>query len=158
MYRIGHGFDVHRLEQGDGVVLGGVKIACPYRVVAHSDGDVLIHALCDALLGAAGMGDIGHHFPDSDPQYKNADSRGLLREVMKKIIAAGWKVGNADLTLIAEVPKIAPHAEAMRKNLAADLGVAADAVNIKATTSEGLGFTGRKDGIAAHAVVLLSGH
>ena len=159
MIRIGQGFDVHRLERveggGEGMVLGGVKIACPYRIVAHSDGDVLIHALCDALLGAAGLGDIGRHFPDSDPQYKNADSRRLLREVMKKITDARWVVANADLTLIAEVPKVAPHAEAMRNHLASDLNIAASAVNIKATTSEGLGYTGRKEGIAAMAVVLI---
>ncbi len=153
--RIGHGYDVHRLEAGSGVVLGGVRIACEFHVVAHSDGDVLIHALCDALLGAAGLGDIGRHFPDSDAKYKNADSRLLLREVMQKLNAAGWRVGNADLTLIAEAPKVAPHSDAMRKNLAADLDVDAGAVNIKATTSEGLGFTGRKEGIAAQAVVLL---
>lgn len=155
MIRIGQGFDVHRLEPGEGVVLGGVKIACPYQIVAHSDGDVLIHALCDALLGAAGLGDIGRHFPDSDPKYKNADSRMLLREVMKKISSAGWTVGNADLTLIAEVPRVAPHADAMRNHLASDLNVAANAVNIKATTSEGLGYTGRIEGITAMAVVLI---
>lgn len=155
MIRIGQGFDVHRLEPGEGVVLGGVKIACPYQIVAHSDGDVLIHALCDALLGAAGLGDIGRHFPDSDPKYKNADSRMLLREVMKKISSAGWTVGNADLTLIAEVPRVAPHADAMCNHLASDLNVAANAVNIKATTSEGLGYTGRIEGITAMAVVLI---
>lgn len=158
MMRVGHGIDVHRLEKGDGVILGGVRIACEFRIVAHSDGDVLIHALCDALLGAAGLGDIGRHFPDTDAKYKNADSRRLLREVMKKLGAAGWRVGNADLTVIAEAPKIAPHAEAMRKNISADLEVEANAVNIKATTSEGLGFTGRKEGIAAQAVVLLEKH
>ncbi len=155
MMRVGHGFDVHRLEKGDGVVLGGVRIACEFSIVAHSDGDVLIHALCDALLGAAGLGDIGRHFPDTDAKYKNADSRLLLREVMQKLGAAGWRVGNTDLTVIAEAPKIAPHSEAMRKNISADLCVAAGAVNIKATTSEGLGFIGRREGIAAHAVVLL---
>jgi 2-C-methyl-D-erythritol 2,4-cyclodiphosphate synthase len=155
MQRVGQGFDVHRLEKGDGVVLGGVHIACEFRIVAHSDGDVLIHALCDALLGAAGLGDIGRHFPDSDPKYRNADSRRLLRDVMQKLGTDGWRVVNADLTLIAQAPKIAPHAEAMRKNLAADLEMEAGAVNIKATTSEGLGFIGRKEGIAAQAVVLL---
>lgn len=155
IFRVGHGFDVHRLEPGDGVVLGGVRIACPCRVVAHSDGDVLIHALCDALLGAAALGDIGRWFPDTDPAYRGADSRALLREVVAKLAAAGWSAGNVDLTLIAQVPRVAPHVEAMRAMLAADLGVDAGAVNVKATTSEGLGFTGRKEGIAAHAVALL---
>lgn len=156
MLRIGHGYDIHRLEAGEGVTLGGVRIACPHRIVAHSDGDVLIHALCDALLGAAALGDIGKLFPDTDAQYKGADSRGLLREVVKRVAAKGYKVVNADLTLIAQVPKVAPHAAAMCANLAADLGVAVDAVNIKATTPEGLDALGRKEGIAAHAVVLLN--
>ena len=155
MMRAGQGFDVHRLEKGDGVVLGGVRIACEFRVIAHSDGDVLIHALCDALLGAAGLGDIGRHFPDTDAKYKNADSRLLLREVMRQLAAAGWRVGNADLTVIAEAPKIARHSETMRKNLSSDMNIEAGAVNIKATTSDGLGFIGRKEGIAAQAVVLL---
>lgn len=155
MIRVGQGFDVHRLEAGDGLVLGGVRIDCPYRVVAHSDGDVLIHALCDALLGAAGLGDIGRHFPDTDPRYRGADSRLFLREVARQLAAGGWRLGNADLTLIAEVPKIAQHAAEMRALLAQDLGVEASALNIKATTSEGLGFTGRREGIAAQAVVLL---
>lgn len=153
--RIGHGFDVHRLEAGDGVVLGGVRIACPYRVVAHSDGDVLIHALCDALLGAAALGDIGHLFPDTDPQYRGADSRALLREVVRRLADAGWRAGNVDLTLVAQAPRIAPQVMEMRQRLAQDLGVGVDAVNVKATTSEGLGFTGRREGIAAHAVALL---
>jgi 2-C-methyl-D-erythritol 2,4-cyclodiphosphate synthase len=156
IFRIGHGFDVHRLEPGDGVVLGGVRIACEYRVVAHSDGDVLIHALCDALLGACALGDIGRWFPDTDARWRNADSRSLLREVVAKVEAAGWRVTNADLTLIAQVPRVAPHVAAMRRNLAADLGAGRDAVSVKATTSEGLGFTGRKEGIAAHAVALLA--
>lgn len=153
--RIGHGFDVHRLEAGDGVVLGGVRIACPYRVVAHSDGDVLIHALCDALLGAAALGDIGHLFPDTDPQYRGADSRALLREVVRRLADAGWRAGNVDLTLVAQAPRIAPQVMEMRQRLAQDLGVGVDAVSVKATTSEGLGFTGRREGIAAHAVALL---
>ena len=152
---VGQGFDVHRLEKGDGVTLGGVRIACDYRVVAHSDGDVLIHARCAALLGAAGLGDIGRHFPDTDAAYKGADSRALLREVMRKLGQDGWHVVNADLTLIAEVPRVAPHVDAMRERLAADLGIEAGAVNVKATTSEGLGFTGRKEGIAAQAIALL---
>ena len=152
---VGQGFDVHRLEPGDGVTLGGVRIACEYRIVAHSDGDVLIHALCDALLGAAGLGDIGRHFPDTDDKFRGADSRGLLREVMRKLGQGGWHVVNADLTLIAEVPRVAPHVDAMRERLAADLGLEAGAVNVKATTTEGLGFTGRKEGIAAQAIALL---
>jgi 2-C-methyl-D-erythritol 2,4-cyclodiphosphate synthase len=156
LFRVGHGFDVHRLAPGDAVVLGGVRIACPYRIEAHSDGDVLIHALCDALIGAAGLGDIGQWFPDTDARYRGADSRALLREVVRKIAVAGWRAANADLTLIAQVPRVAPHVEAMRTALAADLGIGRDAVNVKATTSEGLGFTGRKEGIAAHAVALLT--
>lgn len=154
-FRVGHGFDVHKLEPGDGVTLGGVRIACDYRVIAHSDGDVLIHALCDALLGAAALGDIGHWFPDSDMTFKGVDSRALLRKVVAGLTERGWAVGNADTTLIAQVPRVAPHVLAMRKCLAADLGVPADAVSVKATTSEGLGFTGRKEGIAAHAVALI---
>jgi 2-C-methyl-D-erythritol 2,4-cyclodiphosphate synthase len=154
--RVGQGYDVHRLEAGDGVVLGGVRIACPHRVVAHSDGDVLIHALCDALLGAAALGDIGRLFPDTDARWRGADSRMLLREVDPRVAAAGWRPLNADMTLVAEVPRIAPHAAAMRANLAADLGVAADAVSVKATTHEGLGAIGRREGIAAHAVTLIT--
>lgn len=156
MFRVGHGYDIHQLQPGEGVTLGGVRIACPHRIVAHSDGDVLIHALCDALLGAAALGDIGKLFPDTDPQYNGADSRDLLREVVKRITAKGYAVVNADLTLIAQVPKIAPHSEAMCVNLAADLGIARDAVNVKATTPEGLDALGRKEGIAAHATLLLS--
>jgi 2-C-methyl-D-erythritol 2,4-cyclodiphosphate synthase len=153
--RIGHGFDVHRLEAGDGVMLGGVRIACPYRVIAHSDGDVLIHALCDALLGAAALGDIGYLFPDTDPRYRGADSRALLREVVRRLADAGWRAGNVDLTLIAQAPRVAPHVAEMRQRLAADLGVEPGAVSVKATTSEGLGFIGRREGVAAHAVALL---
>jgi 2-C-methyl-D-erythritol 2,4-cyclodiphosphate synthase len=153
--RVGTGFDAHRLEPGDGVTLGGVRIACPYRLVAHSDGDVLIHALCDALLGAAGLGDIGHWFPDTDARWKGADSRTLLREVVARLGKDGWRVANADLTLVAQVPRVAPHVEAMRERLAADLGVGAGAVNVKATTTEGLGWVGRKEGIAAQAAVLV---
>lgn len=154
-FRIGQGFDVHRLERGESVTLGGVRIACPYRVVAHSDGDVLIHALCDALLGAGGLGDIGRWFPDTDEKFRGADSRTLLRDVVRRLAAAGWQPMNVDLTLIAEVPRVAPHVEHMRERLARDLGVPAAAVNVKATTTEGLGFTGRKEGIAAQAVALL---
>lgn len=153
--RIGQGYDVHRLEPGDGVVLGGVRIACPYRVVAHSDGDVLIHALCDALLGAAALGDIGKWFPDTDAKWRGADSRGLLREVVRKLAGEGWRPVNVDVTLVAQVPRVAPHVDAMRERLAADLGVDAGAVSVKATTSEGLGFAGRKEGLAAHAIALI---
>jgi len=154
-FRIGQGFDVHRLERGESVTLGGVRIACPYRIVAHSDGDVLIHALCDALLGAGGLGDIGRWFPDSDDKYRGADSRELLREVVARLADAGWQPVNVDLTLIAEVPRVAPHVDRMRERLAKDLGVPIAAVNVKATTTEGLGFTGRREGIAAQAIALV---
>ncbi len=153
--RIGHGFDVHRFGPGTELVIGGVAIPYEQGFVAHSDGDVLIHALCDALLGALGLGDIGHHFPDTDPAYAGIDSRRLLRQVVALMDERGYCIGNADLTLIAQAPKMAPHIPAMRSALAADLAVAEDAVNVKATTTETLGFTGRKEGIAAHAVVLL---
>jgi 2-C-methyl-D-erythritol 2,4-cyclodiphosphate synthase len=153
--RIGQGFDVHRFGPGDAVVLGGVRIPHTQGLLAYSDGDVLLHALCDALLGAIAAGDIGRHFPDTDPRWKGADSRRLLRECVRLVREAGFAVGNADLTLIAERPRVAPHAEAMRANIAADLGCAAGVVSVKATTSEGLGFTGRGEGIAAQAVVLL---
>jgi 2-C-methyl-D-erythritol 2,4-cyclodiphosphate synthase len=143
------------LGPGDAVVLGGVRIPHTHGIVAHSDGDVLLHALCDALLGAIGAGDIGRHFPDSDARWKGADSRVLLRECVRWVREAGYAIGNADLTLIAERPKLAPHAVAMRANIAMDLGCPVDAVNLKATTTEGLGFTGRGEGIAAQAVVLL---
>jgi len=153
--RIGHGYDVHRFGEGEYVVLGGVKIAYPYGLVAHSDGDVLLHALADALLGACGLGDIGHHFPDSDPQYAGADSRELLRRVYAHVAAAGFTLGNADITVIAQAPKLAPHIDTMRQLIAADLQSSIGQVNVKATTTEGLGFVGREEGIAAHAVVLL---
>ena len=153
--RIGHGFDVHKFGPGDHVVLGGVSIPYEHGLLAHSDGDVLIHALCDALLGAAGLGDIGKHFPDTDPEFEGADSRNLLRHVVGLLKAEGWAVGNIDSTLVAQAPKMAPHIEAMRAHLAADLEVDISAVNVKATTTEKLGFTGRKEGIAAHAVALL---
>ncbi|SEP76361.1 2-C-methyl-D-erythritol 2,4-cyclodiphosphate synthase [Solimonas aquatica] len=155
--RIGHGFDTHRLEAGEGVHLGGVFIACPYRIIAHSDGDVLIHALCDALLGALAMGDIGKLFPDNDARFAGIDSRELLAEVMRRVREAGYGVINADLSLIAQVPRVAPHVLAMRQQLAQGLGVAADAVSVKATTNEGLDAIGRKEGLSAHAVVLLGG-
>lgn len=153
--RIGHGFDAHRIEPGDGVTLGGVTIACEWRVIAHSDGDVLIHALCDALLGAIGGGDIGKLFPDSDARYRGISSRVLLREVMQRVSGQGWKLGNADLTLIAQAPRVAAHVPAMVQALASDLGADPGQVNVKATTNEGMGHLGRQEGIAAHAVVLL---
>ena len=155
MIRIGHGSDVHAFGPGNHVVLGGVRIAHDRALVAHSDGDVLIHALCDALLGAAGLGDIGRHFPDSDPAYSGADSRRLLRRVIEQIAARALRVGNVDGTIIAQAPRLGPHIDAMRAHLATDLGVALDRVNIKATTTEHLGFAGRGEGIAAHAVCLL---
>lgn len=153
--RIGHGYDAHRLEPGDGVTLGGVFIECPHRLIAHSDGDVLIHALCDALLGAAALGDIGRHFPDTDAAYQGADSRVLLRTVVARVAEAGFRPANVDLTLIAQVPRVAPHVELMRTRLAQDLGLSPLAVNVKATTTEGMGYVGRKEGVAAHAVALL---
>lgn len=154
--RIGHGYDAHRIEAGEGVTLGGVHIACAYRLIAHSDGDVLIHALCDALLGACALGDIGKFFPDTDAKFSGIDSRLLLREVVARVDAAGYAVVNADLTLIAQVPKVAPHVDLMRTRLADDLAVRPAAVSVKATTTEGMGHIGRKEGIAAHAVVLLA--
>lgn len=154
--RIGSGFDVHAFGDGDHVVLGGVRIPHDRGLQAHSDGDVAIHALCDALLGALALGDIGRHFPPSDPQWKGADSRAFLRHCRGLVESQGWRLGNADLTIICERPKIGPHAEAMRTLLAADLGVDIDAVSVKATTTETLGFTGRGEGIAAQAVCLLT--
>mgnify|MGYP003582448474 CR=1 FL=1 len=153
--RIGHGYDVHRFAEGDFITLGGVQIAHKYGLLAHSDGDVLLHALSDALLGAAALGDIGRHFPDTDPQFKGADSRVLLRHVVGIVQAKGWKVGNVDATIVAQAPKMAPHIERMRELVAADLQVGLDQVNVKATTTEKLGFTGREEGIAVHAVALL---
>jgi 2-C-methyl-D-erythritol 2,4-cyclodiphosphate synthase len=153
--RIGHGYDVHRFGEGDFITLGGVRIPHKFGLVAHSDGDVLLHALSDALLGAAALGDIGKHFPDTDPQFKGADSRVLLRHVLAQVKAKGWKVGNVDGTIVAQAPKMAPHIEAMRAHIAADLEVDLDQVNVKATTTEKLGFTGREEGIAVHAVALL---
>lgn len=153
--RIGFGYDVHRFGPGDGVRLGGVGIPHDRGIVAHSDGDVLLHALMDALLGAAALGDIGQHFPPHDPRYKGADSRVLLREVSRLVATHGFRVGNCDLTLIAEAPRIGPHREAMAANVAADLGIARDNVNVKATTTDGLGAIGRGEGIAGQAIVLL---
>lgn len=155
MIRIGHGYDVHRLVPGRKLILGGVEIPHTTGLLGHSDADVLTHALMDALLGAASMGDIGHLFPDSDAQYAGADSLQLLRAVMDRLRAAGYAVGNVDCTVLAQAPKLAPHILQMRKNLAEILCCGLDAVSVKATTEEGLGFTGAKEGIAAHAVVLL---
>lgn len=155
MMRVGHGYDVHALVAGRELILGGVKIPHAKGLAGHSDADALIHAVCDACLGAAGLGDIGHHFPDSDPQYKNIDSRILLRRVKEAIQAKGWRVSNVDATIVAQEPKLAPYMAQMKQNLASDLGIAADSVNIKAGTTEKMGFAGREEGIAAHAVVLL---
>lgn len=153
--RIGHGYDVHRLGDGDELVLGGVHIPHDRGLLAHSDGDVLIHAVCDALLGAISEGDIGRHFPDTDPANTDIDSRLLLRRVVTLVREAGWVLANMDATLILQAPRMAPHIEAMRENLAQDLAASLEQVNIKATTTEKLGFTGREEGVAAHAVVLL---
>ena len=153
--RIGHGYDVHRFGPGDAVVLGGVTIAHHRGLLAHSDGDVLIHAVCDALLGAIGQGDIGRHFPDTESANAGVDSRILLRKVMQRVQNSGWMLANLDATLVLEAPKMAPHVRAICTNLAADLSCLPERVNVKATTTEKLGFTGREEGIAAHAVVLL---
>jgi 2-C-methyl-D-erythritol 2,4-cyclodiphosphate synthase len=153
--RIGQGLDVHAFGDGDHVVLGGVRIPHDRGLLAHSDGDVVIHALCDALLGALAIGDIGVHFPPSDPRWKDADSRHFLRRCAELLRERGWRLGNGDVTIVCERPKVAVHAAAMRANLAADLGVGTDAVSVKATTTERLGFAGRGEGIAATAVVLL---
>ncbi|MGH8709087.1 MAG: 2-C-methyl-D-erythritol 2,4-cyclodiphosphate synthase [Burkholderiales bacterium] len=153
--RIGQGFDVHALVPDRRLVLGGVHIPHHLGLEGHSDADVLLHAICDALLGAAGLGDIGGHYPDSDAQYSEIDSRRLVRDVAAKLAARRLRVVNVDATVIAQAPRLAPHFAAMRANIAADLGVAEGAVNLKATTTEGLGFTGRSEGIAAMAVALI---
>lgn len=153
--RIGQGYDVHAFGEGGHIIIGGVSIAHEQGLVAHSDGDVLIHVLCDALLGAAALGDIGQHFPDTDPNYSGADSRELLREVVSMVTSKGYQLANTDMTIIAQAPKMSPHIEQMRNNLAEDLGCEIDQVNVKATTTEKLGFEGRKEGIACQAVVLL---
>jgi len=155
MIRIGQGYDVHRFNSGDHIILGGVKISYEQGLEAHSDGDVVLHALSDALLGAAALGDIGKHFPDTDPEFKGADSRALLRHVYGLILGLGFRLINTDITIIAQAPKMAPHINAMCANIAADLQVDVGAVNVKATTTEGLGFEGRKEGIAVQAVVLI---
>lgn len=153
--RIGHGYDVHALAAGNGLVLGGVVIACDFSFIAHSDGDVLIHALCDALLGAMGKGDIGAHFPDRDPKHKDRDSREFLRIVHSMMAHENYQLGNADITIVAQYPKMAPYLNHMKQNLALDLNADISRLNIKATTTEQLGFIGRREGIAVHAVVLM---
>ncbi|CAA0101394.1 2-C-methyl-D-erythritol 2,4-cyclodiphosphate synthase [BD1-7 clade bacterium] len=153
--RIGHGYDVHKFGDGDHVVLGGVRIEHSHGLIAHSDGDVLLHALSDALLGAAALGDIGKHFPDTDSAYENADSRVLLRHVVQLVANEGYTVSNVDVTLIAQAPRVSTFTDAMCMNIAADLGLGRTQVNVKATTTEKLGFIGEKKGIAAEAVALL---
>jgi 2-C-methyl-D-erythritol 2,4-cyclodiphosphate synthase len=155
MIRIGQGYDAHRFQDGGQLVLGGVNIDYPRSLLAHSDGDVALHALCDALLGAIGKGDIGRHFPDNDQQYRGVDSRILLREVHALVVRERFRVGNIDLTIVAQKPRLAPYMEAMRASIAADLQVNAEQVNVKATTTEGMGFEGRGEGISALAVALV---
>lgn len=153
--KIGHGYDVHALGPGEGLILGGVNIPCEFSIIAHSDGDVLIHALCDALLGALGQGDIGTHFPDGDMANLNRNSREFLRHVKSLMDADSWRLGNADVTIVAQAPTMASYLQTMKNNLAKDLAVDSTVLNIKATTTEGLGFVGRQQGIAVYAVVLL---
>ena len=153
--RIGQGFDVHQLVKGRRLIIGGVEIPCAKGLLGHSDADVLLHAICDALLGAAALGDIGRHFADTDAIFRNIDSRILLREVARLVANEGFRIGNVDATIIAQAPKMAPYIGKMVENIASDLGVAMNAVNVKATTTEQLGYTGRGEGIAAQAVALL---
>ena len=153
--RIGHGYDVHKLVEGRDLILGGVKIEYEKGLLGHSDADVLLHAVSDALLGAAGLGDIGRHFPDTDPKYKGADSRMLLREVRQKVADAGYRISNVDVTMIAQKPKLKPYIEQMMANIASDLQIDGNRVNVKATTEEKLGFTGSGEGMSCHAVCLL---
>jgi len=155
MIRVGQGYDVHRFKEGGEIILGGVKIDYEKGLEAHSDGDVVLHALCDALLGAAALGDIGKHFPDTDPEFKGADSRVLLRHVYTIVQDKGYQLVNADITIIAQAPKMSPHIAAMCKNIAEDLSIDVDCINVKATTTEKLGFEGRKEGIAVQAVILI---
>jgi 2-C-methyl-D-erythritol 2,4-cyclodiphosphate synthase len=155
MIRVGQGYDVHRFNDGDHIILGGVKIPYEQGLEAHSDGDVVLHALADALLGAAALGDIGKHFPDTDPNFKGADSRVLLRHVYNVVQEQGYRLGNADITIVAQAPKMAPYITAMCANIAKDLNIENSQINVKATTTEKLGFEGRKEGIAVHAVVLI---
>ncbi len=157
MFRIGNGFDAHKFTDGENIILGGVTIPYNKTFLAHSDGDVLIHALCDALLGAMGMGDIGHHFPDTKEEYKNIDSRILLKHVVKLMRERNFKIENVDITIIAQEPKMAPHIDDMQLNLSSDLDAGLSCVNVKATTTEQMGFTGRGEGVAVMAVALLSG-
>jgi len=154
-FRIGHGFDVHQLVSGRRCIIGGVDIPFDRGLLGHSDADVLLHAICDALLGAAALGDIGRHFPDTDPRYKGIDSRALLRQVGALLTSGGYLIANIDATVIAQAPRMAPHIGAMVANIAADLAIATDQVNVKATTTEQLGFTGRGEGIAAEAVCMI---
>ena len=153
--RIGHGYDVHKLVEGRDLILGGVKIEYELGLLGHSDADVLLHAVSDALLGAAGLGDIGRHFPDTDPRYKGADSLKLLQNVAQKVQAAGYRVSNIDVTMIAQRPKLKDHIPQMQRNIASAVGIAPDRVNVKATTEEKLGFTGSGEGMSCHAVCLL---
>ena len=153
--RIGHGYDAHRFAENRPLILGGVRIDYELGMAAHSDGDVVIHALCDALLGGAGMGDIGGHFPDTSAEFENIDSRILLRDVVNKLKQKGLAISNVDISIVAQAPKLKPHIPAMCDVLAQDLAIASDRVNVKATTTEGMGFAGRKEGIATHAVALL---
>ena len=153
--RIGHGYDVHAFGDGDKLILGGVSIPYHQSFIAHPDGDVLIHALIDAILGALALGDIGQHFPDTDQRWQGANSRLLLTHIVRIMDEQGYKLGNADITIVAEQPKMMPHLDAMRDNLSADIGCQLDQLNVKATTTEKLGFVGRKEGISCHAVVLL---
>lgn len=155
MFRVGQGYDAHTFKEGDHIVIGGVTIPFTRGMAAHSDGDVALHALCDALLGAAALGDIGKHFPDTDKRYKGIDSRVLLRETAKKIAELGYGVVNADLTIIAQAPRMAAHIPQMRVNIASDLEISLDRINVKATTTEGMGFEGRGEGISAMAAALL---
>lgn len=155
MIRVGQGYDVHRFKDGGEIILGGIKIPYEQGLEAHSDGDVVLHALCDALLGAAALGDIGKHFPDTDPEFKGADSRVLLRHVYGIVQDKGYKLVNADITIIAQAPLMSPHTDAMCRNIADDLHVDFDCINVKATTTEKLGFEGRKEGIAVQAIVLI---
>lgn len=154
--RIGHGYDVHAFGEGTSITIGGVEIPYKHSLVAHSDGDVLIHALMDAIVGAMAIGDIGHHFPDTDPKYKDCSSRELLKHIYKTMVAKGYEIGNVDITLVAEAPKMAPHLPVMIDHLSQDLQCSARQLNIKATTTEKLGFVGRGEGIACYAVVLLT--
>ena len=156
-FRVGFGYDVHRLSEGRALHLGGVRIDHPTGLLGHSDADVLLHAICDALLGAAGLPDIGHHFPDTDARWKGAESSVLLREVVRLIGEAGWRVGNVDCSLVMERPRIKPHIPAMKRVIAPLLGVPEDAVGIKATTNEKLGYVGREEGACAYAVALIEG-